>query len=228
MWGGCKCSTDNSIHMPVGHEAKKERQKLLLDHPRSLSVRKAQRMGVGFAFTALVTMSMWQGALLGAPPDEDAMASIELLDSPDALQALIDDDTASLILFDDELELSSAESMWFETFASHIWRGPRISFGICNNVALRRAGRRGASGIYLFANTDSNAALQLPVNILSEGEAQAAFWWIQGALAAERVLHVDGAMRKALSAAEQSSSAQPSERAAGESGESQPASKEEL
>jgi hypothetical protein len=147
---------------------------------------------------ALLIALIATAAGMRAGDEDDALATLEILETPEALQELIDSDVVSLVLFVDEEE--TEESKWFEMFASFFWQGTRIAFGVCNNNALKQAGRTGAQGIYLFHRSDSFDALQLPMRIANEPEAREAMRWILGALAGAQATEERGAWRKAAAA----------------------------
>ena len=113
----------------------------------------------------------------------DMLVEMAVVDTPEHLQEVIESDVVSLILFCDQGGEETAETQWFQVLSSLGWSGPRINFLMVDNGALRRAGREGAEGVWLFARRDSNASIRLPVAMQSEADLQNALFWILGVLA---------------------------------------------
>ena len=164
----------------------------------------AQQWRARARLSALLTVA---AILLGSaragkgPP----MSTLEVVHSVEHLEEIIFSDRVSVILFT-EGEDDTEESKWFMYFSA-FWkpvltgglRSAAIMFAMCDAAALRRAGRAGAEGIWLFAKHDSWAALRYEKPIASEADVDQALSWIEAELMDARCVEADGSWRKAPS-----------------------------
>lgn len=164
----------------------------------------------------LGALAITLATLVRADPSKGpALSELEVINDVAHLQDVISSDRVSIILFT-EGEDDTEESKWFMAFST-FWRSPStLLFGMCDASALRKAGRVGATGVWLFSRHDSDAALNMPTPLASEDDAQTAQKWVESELIDARCVEVDGAWRKLPSSYVRSTAA------------SAPGSKEEL
>ena len=129
----------------------------------------------------IVVTSLCAACIGSAIMDRELLATVDMVSTPEHLQEIIDLNEVSLVMFT-EGEDETPETQWFQALVSHLWDGPGLVFAMVDNHALKKEGRRGAEGIYLFVDRDSDRSTRLPMTIASEPEARNAVAFVQGAL----------------------------------------------